>query len=189
MRDQLRRLAGEIRACRRCPALGGGYPGNGPENAKVAFVGEAPGRLGCGRTGVPFAGDRSGANFSRLLEAAGLRREEVFVTNAVHCLPLSRDGRNRRPLRSEMGACRGHLLRELALLRPRIVVTLGAVALAAVTGRVPRRLREEVGRVRRVGALAVFPAYHPSPRVAGTARSLAAQAGDFVRLGRWLRRR
>jgi DNA polymerase len=153
----------------------------------VAFVGEAPGRLGCGRTGIPFAGDRSAENFERLLARAGLRREEVFVTNAVHCIPFAGDGRNRRASREEVDRCRDHLLAELALVRPRVVVTMGTVALGALAGRTAGSMREEVGRPRGVGPFVVFPVYHPSPRVAASARTPRAQEEDFARLGRWLR--
>jgi uracil-DNA glycosylase family 4 len=66
---------------------------NGPLKARVMFIGEAPGRLGAARTGVPFTSDQSGLRFQRLLAAAGLRREEVFLTNALLCNPL----RNSRP--------------------------------------------------------------------------------------------
>ncbi|MCI0585848.1 MAG: uracil-DNA glycosylase [Planctomycetes bacterium] len=184
----LGRLAARIRGCRLCPGLKGGFPGRGPLPARVAFVGEAPGRLGCGRTGIPFSGDRSAENLDRLLARAGLAREEVFVTNAVHCVPLAADGRNRRPTGSEVARCREHLLAELALVGPEVVVTMGAVAFGAVAGTPAGPLGPEVGRPRRVGEFSLFPVYHPSPRVAASRRTLEEQGEDFARLGRWLRR-
>ncbi len=183
----LGRLARRIRDCRRCPGLKGGFPGRGPVPARVAFVGEAPGRLGCGRTGIPFSGDRSAENLEKLLDRAGLKREEVFVTNSVHCVPLAADGRNRRPAVLEVARCRDHLMAELARVAPDVVVTLGAVAFRAVAGTPPGPLEPEVGRPRRVGSLVVFPVYHPSPRVAASRRTLEEQGEDFARLGRWLR--
>ena len=101
MVNSLARLAAAASACRRCERVRPGsavlVPGSGRPGARWLFVGEAPGRRGAGRTGIPFLGDESGRRFERLLEAAGLRRDEVFVTNAVLCLPLDGVGRNRTP--------------------------------------------------------------------------------------------
>ena len=96
------------------------------------MLGEAPGRLGAGRTSVPFSGDESGRRFEKLLAAAGLRRADVFVSNALLCLPLDAAGRNRRPSAPELANCATHLEATLAAVRPRLVVTLGATALAAL---------------------------------------------------------
>src|SRR5579872_2221398 len=83
------RLVERVAACRLCPSMEGRRrvlgPGNGPLDALVLFVAEAPGRLGGDRTGVPLSRDRSGLNFERLLASSGLGRAEVFVTNAVLC--------------------------------------------------------------------------------------------------------
>ena len=102
---------------------------SGPIPAKVMFIGEAPGRRGAAVTGVPFVGDESGRRFDRLLAEAGLRREEVFVTNAVLCLPLDVAGRNRPPARLERANCAAHLSATVELVQPRLIVTLGAAAL------------------------------------------------------------
>ena len=105
---------------------------NGPLSARVMFVGEAPGRFGAGRSGVPFQGDESGRRFESLLAEAGLQREDVFVTNAVLCNPLDLQERNRRPLTSEMTRCLPYLEAQLDAVQPRIVVALGQVALEAL---------------------------------------------------------
>src|SRR5688500_851632 len=91
-------------------------PANGPLDARVLFVAEAPGRLGGDRTGVPLTSDQTGRNFARLLEHAGLRRDEVFVTNAALCNPRSLGGLNRPPSRIELASCREHLRRTLDLV-------------------------------------------------------------------------
>ena len=82
---------------------------NGDIYSKVVFVGEAPGRLGADRTGVPFYGDKAGQNFERLLIAAGLTRREIFITNAVLCNPRDDKGNNAVPTKEEVRNCSLHL--------------------------------------------------------------------------------
>src|SRR3990172_11136166 len=129
----LEELASHVQSCFSCRGMDYVHllgEANGPAPAKVMFIGEAPGRLGAARAGVPFTRDQSGLRFQRLLEAAGLRREEVFVTNALLCNPL-RNGRNRPPRRREIANCAGWLRAQLDVVRPAAVVTLGAAALEA----------------------------------------------------------
>src|SRR5919202_821569 len=94
-------LVARVQACRRCPSMEGRRrvlgPGNGSPRARILLVGEAPGRLGAERTGVPFTGDASGRRLDALLAAAGWRRADVFVTNAVLCNPRDTRGCNRPP--------------------------------------------------------------------------------------------
>ena len=100
-RTGFRELVEAARACRRCPRMEGRTraigPENGPLDARVLFVAEAPGRLGADRTGVPLSGDQTGRNFDALLVSAGIDRRRLFVTNAVLCNPRRPDGRNDRP--------------------------------------------------------------------------------------------
>ena len=96
------------------------------------FVGEAPGRFGAGRTGVPFSGDVAGARFERLLAEAGLRREDVFVTNAVLCVPVDAAGHNRRSRPAEVRMCLPWLELTLRAVDPALVVAMGTVALGAL---------------------------------------------------------
>src|SRR5262249_29546623 len=70
---------------------------NGSIDARVLFIGEAPGRRGADRTRIPFSGDQSGKNFERFLLAAGLTRSQIFITSAALCNPRSPSGANRRP--------------------------------------------------------------------------------------------
>ena len=160
--------------------LGAAPSTEGP--ARVMFIGEAPGRLGAARTGTPFTGDQSGLRFQRLLETAGLAREDVFVTNALLCNPL-RNGRNRAPTRREVTSCAGWLRAQLVLARPRLVVTLGTVALEAtrLIDRHDFELRVDVGRALPWYGRTLVPLYHPSPRTAGR-RPFARQLEDFRRL-------
>jgi uracil-DNA glycosylase len=148
----------------------------------VMVVGEAPGRLGAARTRVPFSGDQTGRNFEALLEAAGLQRDDLVITNAVLCNPISEDGCNRRPTQAEIKRCvLAHLGAEVDRAQPQLVMTLGAVALGAL-----RHLEEHglelstgVGQVVPWNGRLLAPLFHPSPRVVNTRRSLAAQADDW----------
>src|SRR5436305_3150433 len=130
------RLVQEVQACRRCPRMEGRRrvlgPANGEVGARIVLVGEAPGRLGAERTGVPFSGDQSGQRLDRLLATAGWARADVFITNAVLCNPRDATGRNRPPSMGELRACREHLAATLACGQPRLVVALGRRALAAL---------------------------------------------------------
>ena len=164
-------LCVDVAACERCPGMAGrrrvlsalnGHPG-----VSVMFVAEAPGRRGADRTGVPLSGDRSGVRFDALLAAAGWRREDVFITNAVLCNPRTPDGqRNRPPLRSELAACADHLRRQLGVVDPLVVVPLGAVALAGLEAiaRHGLTLRAAVGQPVPWHDRWLFPLYHPGDR-------------------------
>jgi len=150
------------------------------------FIGEAPSRLGAARTGAPFTSDQSGLRFQRLLEAAGLRRNDVFVTTALLCNPL-RNGKNRSPRVSEIANCSDWLKARIDAVRPDIVVTLGRVALDAtrLIEPHPSELRRDAGRALLWRGCTLVPLYHSSPRTAGH-RPFAQQLEDFRRLGNLL---
>ena len=181
-------LIARVQACRRCPSMEGRRRvlshANGPPDARVMFIAEAPGRRGGEVTGVPLSRDASGLRFSRLLSLAGLSRGQVFITNAVLCNPRAASGVNRSPARVELQNCSDWLRAQIALVNAEIIVTLGAVALAALD-RIERhglRLKADAGRVVPWNGRLLVPLYHPSPR-AGLSRSYADQDEDFRRLG------
>src|SRR5215218_6766440 len=177
-------LVATVQACRRCPTMEGRRrvlgEANGRPGARVLFVAEAPGRLGGERTGVPLSADQSGRRFSRMLSLAELSRDEVFITNAVLCNPRSDDDLNRPPSAQERANCAGWLEAQLAVVDPRVVVTLGAVALAALDRLAPHglTLRVAVGRPHAWHGRLLVPLYHPQPR-AGRSRSYAEQEADL----------
>jgi uracil-DNA glycosylase len=184
----LQGLIAAAQGCRLCPAMEGRRrvlsDANGPADARVMFIAEAPGRRGGEITGVPLSRDASGQRFTRLLTLAGLSRDEVFITNAVLCNPRAASGVNRPPSRAELDNCAGWLRTQIAVIDPPYVVTLGAVALAALD-RIERHgltLRSDVGRPTPWNDRLLIPLYHPSPR-AGLARTYADQDDDFRRLG------
>ncbi len=132
------KLVSEAQCCQLCPDLRERTAVlselNGSLTPKVMFIAEAPGRQGADRTRIPFSGDRSGANFGALLESIGLERKDIFITNAVMCSPRSVTGANRKPARSEMQNCSSFLRRQIELLAPKVLVTIGTVALEALKG-------------------------------------------------------
>jgi len=161
---------------------------NGPLDAEVLFVAEAPGRLGAARTGVPMTSDVTGRRFHAFLADAGLDRERVFITNAVLCNPLTPDGRNRRPRASEVAACNAFLAAQLELVCAPVVVALGGVALDAL-----RRVCDHDAGLARDAARAIawdgrtlVPLYHPSIQSTLT-RPHDRQRRDWRRLGELVR--
>ena len=170
--------------CARCPRMARRSavlgPECGPLSARLLLVGEAPGRLGAERSRVPFLGDRSGQHFETLLAHVGLTREDVFITNAVLCCPTA-EGRNARPTASEIANCSSFLKQTIELVSPRVVATLGTVALDAV-GRLVDchwRLPDVVGRPLPWQDRFVVPLYHPSPRVTIYRRPMLQQKRDI----------
>jgi uracil-DNA glycosylase family 4 len=186
-------LAAEAAACRRCAAMCGRSAvlsaHNGRAGARVMFVGEAPGRQGGDRTRVPFSGDQSGRNFSRYIASIGLPRDEIFITNSALCNPRTETGANRRPTREEVSNCSEFLRRQIEVVGPRVVVTLGAVSLAALKSVEYHRLtlKENVGEVHAWGGRLLVPLYHPSPQVLASHRREAAQLADYKSVARALR--
>jgi DNA polymerase len=191
--DAFEALVAEAAACRRCAAMCGrsavlsGH--NGRVGARVMFVGEAPGRQGGDRTRVPFSGDQSGRNFSRYLASVGLARDRIFITNAALCNPRGDTGANRKPTREEVSNCSEFLRRQVEIVNPLVVVTLGAVSLAALKSVEYHRLtlKENVGGIHAWGGRLLVPLYHPSPQVLASHRREAAQLADYKSVARALR--
>ncbi|HLT21289.1 MAG TPA: uracil-DNA glycosylase [Thermomicrobiales bacterium] len=185
-------LCERARACRACRSMDGRLRIlsrlNGPPDARVMLVGEAPGRLGAARTAVPFAGDESGRRLDQLIAAAGWRRDELFITNAVLCNPLDEAGRNRPPRSGELANCRSWLQAQIDLIDPHLVVALGAVALKSLAGIEPHPLtvRDSANPPIPWHGRHLAAAYHPSARAA-IHRPFAVQLDDFRRLGQWSR--
>jgi uracil-DNA glycosylase family 4 len=161
----------------------------GSLDAKVIFIGEAPGRLGADAYEIPFHGDKAGHNFEELLAFAGLDRSAIFVTNAVLCNPKSSAGNNSTPNKSEVANCSSYLKAQLELIKPRIVVTLGSVALEAINALEPHglRLSEAVRTARTWRGAILIPIYHPGAR-AMIHRSMANQRSDYQFIGEQLHR-
>ncbi len=154
---------------------------NGNINPKVFFIAEAPGRQGADRTRRPFSGDKSGANFQVFLDSINLSREEIFITNTVLCSPRSETGANRKPSRKEIKNCAPFLEKTINLINPKIIVTLGTVALEALKTIEYHQitLKADAGCILRWNDRFLIPLYHPSPQVIASNRRMFEQIEDY----------
>ena len=151
-------LAGAVRECRRCLLCQGRtntVPGEGDPQAGLMCVGEGPGETE-DRTGRPFVG-RAGELLNGILAAIELSRESVFIANVVKCRPPQ----NRKPLPDEMQACLPYLRRQIQLIRPKVLLALGATAAEGLLG-VRKSLGELRGRVHRFDGIPLVVTYHPA---------------------------
>ena len=155
--DSLAQIDREVSNCTECPLhqnRSRAVPGEGPENAEVMLIGEAPG-FNEDKQGRPFVG-AAGQFLDKLLASANLKREDVYITNTVKCRPLN----NRDPLPGEMAACRKYLDRQIAAISPKVIVTLGRHSL---TSFLPKEtISKARGRPRSVNGTTLFPMYHPA---------------------------
>ncbi len=183
-------LAKQARKCVICPDLADKIAVlsemNGNINPRVMFIAEAPGRQGADRTRKPFSGDKSGENFQALLDSINLKREDIFITNAVLCSPRKPNGANRRPKKSEMNNCADYLEKTINLIKPQILVTLGTVALEALKKIEVHDLiiKENVANVIIWNKIRLIPLYHPSPQVIASHRNMKQQFADYKVLER-----
>jgi uracil-DNA glycosylase family 4 len=159
---------------------------NGPVKARIMLVGEAPGRLGAARSGIPFPGDEAGRRLEQLLAAAGWSRGQLFITNAVLCHPRNERGGNRPPSTAELRNCRSWLAQQIAVVDPLLVVALGAVALRSLGEIEPHRLTLHSAGDDPVpwNGRWLAAVYHPGARAA-IHRPVEHQRMDFERLSRW----
>src|SRR5438309_4485288 len=125
-RRQFHALVSEAAACTRCLEMCERTAVlsdlNGPIDARVMFISEAPGRKGADRTRIPFSGDQSGRNFERFLTSVDLPRSEIFITSAALCNPRTATGANRKPTASEVRNCSDFLGRTIGLVDPSVIV-------------------------------------------------------------------
>ncbi len=151
-------LSGAVSSCRRC-ALGEGrqnaVPGEGNPSATLMLIGEGPGQRE-DELGRPFVG-AAGQLLDKMLAAIGLSREEVFIANVVKCRPPG----NRVPLPEEAEACLPFLRAQVSLIRPKVIVCLGATAARAVISPEIRITRERGRWVERKGYW-LMPTFHPA---------------------------
>ena len=188
------RLAAEAARCTRCRSMCERAAVfselNGPVDARVMFIGEAPGRKGADRTRVPFTGDQSGQNFERFLASIGLARNEIFITSAALCNPRKESGANRRPTAGELRNCSDFLSRTIELIEPLLIVTLGGSALDALKllHYHEFNLKNDAAKIRGWNGRLLVPLYHPSPQVLITSRKEAAQLQDYKVVARAIER-
>jgi DNA polymerase len=178
---ELAALAAEVAVCERCRLAEGRTQvvfGDGDPDADLMLVGEAPG-FHEDRQGTPFVG-AAGTLLDRLLGSIGLARGDVYVANVLKCRPPG----NRDPLPDEIESCEGYLFRQIALVRPTVVATLGNFATRLLSGRA-NGITAVHGQPSRqtIGELAVtlYPLYHPAAALY-TPAMLRTLEEDFARL-------
>ena len=178
-------LVREASVCTLCPLMCGRHAVlsslNGRIDARIMFIGEAPGRKGADRTRVPFSGDQSGANLDRFLHSIQLTRDRIFITSAALCNPRTESGANRKPTQKELSNCSEFLRRTIEIVDPRIVVTLGSVALEALK-RIhyhELNLKEHAATIHKWKERLLVPIYHPSPQVLASHRREEQQLNDY----------
>ena len=179
--DELLAFAEVVAGCTKCPLAGGRTQvvfGSGDPNADLMFVGEAPG-FHEDKQGAPFVG-AAGKLLDQLLAGVGLTRADVFVANVLKCRPPG----NRDPQPSEIEACEGHLWRQIELIQPRVVATLGNFATKLLSGRptgITRIHGQEQETTLGGRRVLLYPIYHPAAALY-TPRMLEVLQSDFARL-------
>ncbi|GAB4465860.1 MAG: uracil-DNA glycosylase [Anaerolineae bacterium] len=156
-RAELEAVAQEVHACTRCPlhqSRTNAVPGSGPVTAEIMFIGEGPGFYE-DQQGLPFVG-ASGKFLDELLQGVGLERRNVYITNVVKCRPPG----NRDPRPDEIEACAGYLDRQIALIDPKMIITLGRFSMAKWFPN--GRITQIHGQARKIGGRLYMPMFHPA---------------------------
>ncbi len=156
--ERLERLAREVAACQRCPLYRTATQevvSDGTPTARLMFIGEAPGRDE-DLQGKPFVG-RAGQLLTKMIEAMGMKREQVYICNVLKHRPPG----NRVPLPEEMDACFPYLQEQIAVVKPKVICTLGAVATKALLGPYVS-ITKIRGEVREYQGTMLVPTFHPA---------------------------
>ena len=151
----IREDLGDCQRCKLAPSRKNIVFGSGNPRAELMFVGEAPGADEDDQ-GLPFVG-RAGQLLTKIIEAMGMKREDVYIANIVKCRPPG----NRTPERDETDTCEPFLLRQLAFISPEVIVALGSPAFQCLL-----RTREPITRARgewrEWNGIKVMPTFHPA---------------------------
>jgi uracil-DNA glycosylase family 4 len=155
--NQLEAVHEQIRHCKGCPLYIGrtrAVPGDGPADAVIMFIGEAPG-FHEDQQGLPFVG-AAGRLLDELLDNSGIKRSTVFITNVIKCRPPG----NRDPKVEEVEACKHFLDQQIELIAPKVVVTLGRHSMARAFP--DEKISYVHGQARQVGQQIFVAMYHPA---------------------------
>lgn len=153
--EELEKSCKSCEKCSLCKTRTNVVFGAGDKNAKIMFIGEAPGESE-DLSGTPFVG-RAGKLFDKYLEAVDIPRESVYIANMLKCRPP----KNRDPLPEEEDACINNLRAQLALIKPKIIVCLGRVAAKRLI-KEDFRITQEHGKWFKKGSYDMCAVYHPS---------------------------
>ncbi len=152
--------------------------GYGDYNAKIVFIGLAPGRNGADITGVPFTKDPSGILFQDALIKSGFssekiptiwkpRLKEVYVTNLVKCNPKDKNGNNREPTKEEITNCSEYLQKELSIINPKLIVTFGKIVTEYLFGEKIKSFHQWHNKPIEKNGIRYVPFIHPSYVIRG----------------------
>ena len=180
-RDDLQAYAASVANCSKCRLAQGRTQvvfGSGSPHAELMFVGEAPG-FHEDKQGIPFVG-QAGKLLERLLAGIGLQREDVYIANVLKCRPPG----NRDPQPDEIESCEPHLFRQIELIEPAVIATLGNFATKLLSGR-PLGITRVHGQEQRLTTagrnVLLYPLYHPAAALY-TPAMMKVLESDFARL-------
>ncbi len=165
--NELTKLEEKIKKCRECDlwkSRNNAVPGSGSFDAKIFFIGEAPGRNE-DLQGKPFVG-RAGKILDELLEETGIKRDDIFISNILKCRPP----KNRNPMKSEIEKCTNlYLTKQLGLIDPEVIVTLGSFASEYILELYNKnfdKISKQHGKIINVeridGKITIIPMFHPA---------------------------
>jgi len=149
----------EVLGCRKCGLAEGrthAVPGEGPAGAELMFIGEGPGRDE-DHQGRPFVG-RAGQLLTKIIEAMTFSRSQVYIANIVKCRPPD----NRVPRGNEVEACRPYILRQIEIIKPKVIVTLGKTAIDAFVPGLTGGMTSIRGQFREWNGIRIMPTFHPA---------------------------
>jgi len=155
--EALALIAKEVSSCQKCALFRSrklSVPGEGPVNSEIMFIGEGPG-FHENEQGRPFVG-AAGTFLNELLAEAGLRRSDVWIGNVVKCRPPG----NRDPLPEELAACNGYLERQMTVINPKIIITLGRYSMGKFMP--GAKISQVHGQMRRMDGRFVIAMFHPA---------------------------
>ncbi len=154
--EDLRAEIGECARCKLSSHRNSLVFGEGNPEARLMFVGEAPGREE-DLQGRPFVGE-AGMLLTKMIEKMGLRREDVYIANIIKCRPPM----NRDPEEDEVASCRSFIERQIDLIGPEVVVTLGRIALQTLMGNPGLKITQVRGHFTEFRGIPVMPTFHPA---------------------------
>jgi uracil-DNA glycosylase len=175
-KEDLLALAAQVRVCTACGLAAErikAVPGEGPHNAELMLIGEGPG-MNEDKQGRPFVGV-SGQFLTELIAKAGYKREDVFIANVVKCRPP----KNRDPLPEEINACGSYLDRQIALINPKVIVTLGRFSMARYFP--GAKISAIHGQAKVIDGRTIVPMFHPAAALHNGALRQPLEE-DFARL-------
>jgi uracil-DNA glycosylase family 4 len=170
--EKIKEVEKEIAVCQKCPlskTRKNPVPGKGSTEARIMFVGEGPGYWE-DQKGIPFCG-AAGKILDELLDSVGLKRNDIYITNVVKCRPTTPDSKNRAPSQEEIKACVPYLERQIQIIKPKIICTLGNYSTAFILEKYGlkhkiegmTRIHGQVFETRNLfNTIKIIPLYHPA---------------------------